>query len=192
MKVVEWLDHYVFEIENFLQPEECDSFIEDSLKQGYEPTTIETRGGAMRVERIRNNDRLTVDDKNLADGFWRPLKPFLPDVFGGREPIGLNERFRYYRYTLNQLFDWHFDGFYERENGECSQYTFMVYLNDDFIGGTTSFCDVKCKLVFDEFVVTPQKGSALLFFHRIPHRGDPVIEGTKFVLRSDVMYSKPL
>ena len=32
-------------------------------------------------------------------------------------------------------FDWHYDGCFERENGERSFLTFMVYLNEGFAGG---------------------------------------------------------
>ncbi len=47
-------------------------------------------------------------------------------------PAGLNERLRLYRYDVGQKFDWHRDGCFERDNGERSQFTFMIYLNDDF------------------------------------------------------------
>ena len=75
-----------------------------------------------------------------------------------------------------------------RENGERSQFTFMVYLNDGFGGGGTSFADPRRRL-FDAFTVVPKKGSALFFYHHLDHRGDEVTSGRKYVLRSDVMYS---
>jgi len=65
----------------------------------------------------------------------------VPRTFKGRVASGLNERLRFYRYDPGQKFDWHQDGYYERENGERSQFTFMVYLNDGFGGGGTSFVD---------------------------------------------------
>jgi hypothetical protein len=40
--------------------------------------------------------------------------------------------------------------------------------------------------------VTPKTGMALLFHHPISHRGDPVIAGRKYVLRTDVMYARPM
>ena len=56
-----------------------------------------------------------------------------------------------------------------------------VYLNDDFEGGHTAFLD---------FGVTtaPRTGTALLFQHYMLHEGCNVVAGTKYVLRSDVMY----
>jgi hypothetical protein len=49
--------------------------------------------------------------------------------------VGLNERFRFYRYDPGQHFAPHMDGCYQRANGEESQFTFLVYLNDGFVGG---------------------------------------------------------
>jgi len=51
----------------------------------------------------------------------------------------------------------------------------IVYLNDDFTGGTTSFP------VLDR-VVTPRTGHALLFVPHLVHGADPVERGEKFVL----------
>lgn len=50
----------------------------------------------------------------------------------------------------------------EPDNGETirRQYTVLVYLNDDFIGGATEFPNLKR-------VVKPQKGKAVLFTNLI-------------------------
>ena len=84
---------------------------------------------------------------------------------------------------------WQKDGAFERDNGELSQFTFMIYLNDGYAGGCTSFRDDFGRL-FENFTVAPKRGSALFFYHPLDHRGDEVISGRKYVLRSDVMYSR--
>lgn len=61
----------------------------------------------------------------------------------------------------------------------------MVYLNDDFAGGTTDFYGD------DELPrasIRPKRGMALVFVHAQLHEGAPVISGRKYVLRTDVMY----
>ena len=98
---------------------------------------------------------------------------------GGREVVGFDDRFRFYRYDIGQQFDWHYDGPFTRPNGERSRLTFMIYLNDDFEGGQTSFKN--CTIV-------PKTGLALLFIPQIRHKGEPVTKGRKYVLRTDVMY----
>lgn len=103
----------------------------------------------------------------------------------------MNERLRLYRYDVGQKFDWHLDGSFERPTGERSFFTFMVYLNDDFEGGTTSFTNVQSRISTGDMLrVTPKTGMALLFHHPILHRGDPVVAGRKYVLRTDVMYGR--
>ncbi len=94
---------------------------------------------------------------------------------------GFNERFRFYRYEKGQYFDWHNDGIYVRSNKEESMLTFLIYLNDNFKGGATM-------LSWD--TIQPQLGMALIFPHRLLHRGVEVESGIKYVLRTDVMYSE--
>ena len=110
----------------------------------------------------------------------------------GSTAVGVNERIRFYRYDPGQQFDWHTDGFFRRDELEQSRLTFMVYLNDGFAGGETSFSGDGCTPRFADFSVTPSTGLALFFTHMLPHKGQPVTEGRKYVLRTDVMYSTRL
>ena len=176
---------HVFLLHNFLSPEECAAQIARSEKSGYEEATIITSGGARMDKSIRDNDRLIVDDPLLAEAWYQRAKPFLPVQLGDWRMVGFNERFRYYRYDVSQKFAPHFDGYFRRANGEQSQLTFMVYLNDDFVGGQTKFY---LDLGVPHLVVHPLAGAALVFVHRQMHEGAPVWEGRKYVLRTDVMY----
>jgi hypothetical protein len=106
----------------------------------------------------------------------------------------LNERFRYYRYGPGQKFDWHFDGPFTRENGDSSKLTFMVYLSDGFLGGETAFNLKRHGGVRDDdpvLEVIPVAGTALVFRHDVLHTGAMVLQGTKYVLRTDVMFRHP-
>ena len=100
------------------------------------------------------------------------------------EAIGLNERFRYYRYDPGQKFRPHFDGSFDRTYAEKSLLTFMVYLNEGFAGGWTRFHTDR------ERFVAPEAGKALVFWHQQLHEGMPVESGRKYVLRTDVMYRR--
>ena len=53
--------------------------------------------------------------------------------------------------------------------------TVIVYLNDDFSGGTTTFPKL-------EYAVVPRAGHVLLFPSRYRHRADEVTEGIKYVV----------
>ena len=63
----------------------------------------------------------------------------------------------------------------------------MLYLNDNFTGGETKFYDEDRSL---RLSVRPQRGMALVFAHLQLHEGAPVAQGRKYVLRTDVMYSR--
>ena len=183
------MENHVFEIPNFLTEAECKEHIIQAEGIGFEETLITTQDGFVPDEIIRNNDRIIFKDLTQAEAIWARLKSSIPSEFKSRDAIGLNERFRYYRYTPGQMFDWHQDGYFGRANGERSQFTFMIYLNSDFEGGGTSFSDIFSPEFFSDFKITPETGKALLFHHPIAHRGDKLIKGTKYILRTDIMYS---
>ncbi len=178
-------DESIVTVSNFLSPEECDAVIRETLATGYEEAPITTfRGFQMRPD-IRNNTRVMKDDAVLAARLWERMKGFVPvhhERIGTWHAHGLNERFRYYRYTGGQYFKWHGDGPFIRSTEEMSLFTAMVYLNDDFEGGTTDF----------QFglSVTPRRGMLLLFEHSFVHQGAPVRSGCKYVLRTDVMFHR--
>ncbi len=144
--------------------------------------------GAARRPDVRNNDRVIWDDEALAARLWPRLQPFAPSPVEGCEVLGLNERWRFYRYDVGQTFAAHYDGAFRRANGEHSQVTFMIYLNDGFEGGATKF---DLRYPFGELSIEPRAGMALLFLHHLRHEGAPVERGRKYVLRTDIMYARP-
>lgn len=132
----------------------------------------------------------------------------------------LNERLRFLKYVGGEYFRPHWDGMYTTPDGsEVSLYTIHLYLNGDgeqdleevlkhqkredeghdvenpdpegkLLGGATSF-------IFsfeepDEAVrIWPKTGSILVFQHNdLLHSGDSVFAGTKYTMRTDVMFSK--
>ncbi|WP_372367189.1 2OG-Fe(II) oxygenase [Candidatus Uabimicrobium sp. HlEnr_7] len=126
----------------------------------------------------------------MAKKLWERVKVFVPEKCEGRESLGLNERFRFYRYDLGQRFAPHSDDIYTRENGEHSLFTFIIYLNEDCEGGETKFFFMPLLDQKEELIIKPQTGMALLFKHEIIHEGATIVSGRKYVLRSDVMYTR--
>jgi hypothetical protein len=175
----------IFVIRGFLTPDECLAFIARAEQAGFEDAPITTSQGFVMRKDVRDNARVMIDDLDLAAAWWERARPHLVLEWFGWRLVGFNERFRYYRYDIDQRFALHKDGYFQRDNGERSQFTFMVYLNDDFTGGTTNF--VRGQQVLR---VHPEAGMALVFFHRQLHEGAPVLSGRKYVLRTDVMYAQ--
>lgn len=178
------LDHQaplVFTVDDVLTAEQCAQVVEriEALGPTVAPITTE-RGFVMRTD-IRNNTRVMFDDVPFAQLLFDRVAPHLPQALCGMKPVGANERFRCYRYEHEQRFAPHYDGAFVRSDSERSLLTFMVYLNEGFGGGATTFHD------FD-VSVTPKTGRALLFQHFLLHEGCSVTSGVKYALRSDVMY----
>ena len=170
----------ILQIKSVLSPQRCDELIRFSEAAGYSEAPISVADEPVMRKDLRSNDRLIVDDVELCDELWQLIKPYVQKFKGSRPVAGLNERLRFYRYHPGQIFEWHYDGFFRRQNGERSFYTLLFYLNGDFSGGTTAF---------EEVEIIPQQGDALIFLHHQLHAGLPVEEGCKYVLRSDIMYA---
>ena len=84
---------------------------------------------------------------------------------------------------FGQQFKVHPDGHFKRNDDEVSMVTMLIYLNEDFIGGETEF-------VMPWKAIPPKTGKLLLFRHNQLHKGNPVPQGIKYVLRTDVMYKR--
>ncbi len=196
----------IWTIENFLTKEECLNLIIFSEHKSYDEATVSLKTGAKMMKNIRNNDRLIYEDKELAQKYWQKLQEFCPifineivkEETNKYKAIGINPTFRFYKYESNQRFKKHIDGRIEtEENGQKqeSRITFMIYLSDDFQGGQTIF-DYKNEeneenqqnKKVEVIEIKPKAGTALCFVHEIKHEGKPVPTGTKYVLRSDIMF----
>jgi len=171
----------IITIPDVLSAVECSDHIARSEQIGYGAAPVITFRGPEINEEVRNNDRILVDDHELAAFIWPRVRDHIPTILDDREALGLNERFRYYRYKPGQKFALHRDGSFRRENGEESKLTCILYLNNDFSGGETKVKDR---------VIEPQRGMALIFRHEFLHEGRPVLAGKKYVLRTDVMYDR--
>ncbi len=171
-------------IDDFLTPEECQKFIvkPDKLKDGWLPASITTPSGAVIKENYRNNDRHMFDDPELANHFTKKLKSYIDDSDKEWSFCGLNERFKIYRYHVGQNFAMHTDAQYSRNDNERSFQTIIIYLNENYEGGETEF--------FGMDTIMPKTGLAVVFYHHLMHEGLPVVKGTKYALRTDVMYKK--
>ena len=101
--------------------------------------------------------------------------------------VECNERLRLLRYDGGEYFAPHRDGTYVREDGgDRSFVTVLIYLNQGFEGGETTF--LHCRDFDKKVPYVPETGSVLLFQHDILHEGSLLRSGTKYIIRTDVMY----
>ena len=166
--------------DSFLNFDECAALIERVEAIGFEDSYIISNGEKIVAKEIRNNQRVILDDLNLANKLWEKIISSLSLKVEGWVPVGLNERFRFYRYTENQLFRLHKDFPFVRNNQE-SKLSFIIYLNESFKGGQTDF---------RQFEISPKTGRAIAFDHDLLHEGKSVLSGIKYAVRTDIMYEK--
>ncbi len=118
---------------------------------------------------------------------------------------GINPRLRVLKYDAcdKDEFLGHFDATTEIHSlGQTSYITVLLYLNDgggkDFDGGETEFLSQEdhggeesedpSLSKMDSIKIVPTAGTAVLFEHDLFHRGRPLLWGTKYVLRTDIMF----
>lgn len=173
---------YIVEVDDVLTSAQCAELI--SRIDAMEPklATINTSQGVKVRTDVRNNERVIFDDPDLANRLFETVKTNLPSEMRNRQMVGANERFRCYRYRAGMRFAPHSDGSFVRDETEMSFFTFLVYLNEGFVGGETNF------FTRPEVSIKPREGLGLLFQHPILHEGAEVTQGVKYVARTDIMY----
>ncbi|SEN02997.1 WD domain-containing protein, G-beta repeat-containing protein [Stigmatella aurantiaca] len=170
---------------------ECLGLIQEAERVGFQAT------GRDYPPSYRDNDRQVHDDAALADTVFARLRPFLPerlvDASGDTWHLqGLNPRFRYCRYRGGQRFCIHRDGAYAPSPRVRSHLTCMLYLNDaqEFSGGATRYYADRSEEAELLGAVRPEAGTLIVFDHALWHDGEAVSAGTKYVLRTDVLYER--
>lgn len=182
-------DKLAFYVDNVFTKEECDEFIRQAEEIGFTMALLNVGGGREKLAPdVRNNSRCYIDSFEESERIWERIKQFVPQVWNGHQALGLNERLRVLRYDEGEYFAPHFDGSYQRDNGERSYITLQLYLNEGFEGGHTTFLplDGSARAV----PCIPKTGRVLIFQHDILHEGSVLESGQKYAIRTDVMYSK--
>ncbi|CAE8601825.1 unnamed protein product [Polarella glacialis] len=180
-----------FQLLDLLSAEECRGFIDILDSLGFHSDAAVSLPYNFRH---MTNCNLVVPEEVDARLFER-CRRLLPDV-AGHPPLGLNAKFRCYRYAAGDYFRPHTDGAWpgsrfrdgqylaDAYGDRMSQFTFLILLGDGYEGGSTSFYPV---------TKTPL-GGALCFPHGFHpdsplHGGSEVLSGIKYIVRSEVLYS---
>jgi hypothetical protein len=173
-------ERLLWSVEGVYSPAECDDFV--ALIERSAPSL------ATNNPLYRDQDRVIRDDPEIAGELFRRLRPHLPERMGELRLVGLNDRLRFYRYRPGQRFDPHMDHWYRPDDRRITLHTVLAYFNDDFEGGETKFQEQ-----LDE-VLVPRRGLVAIFQHKLRHEGCEVLRGTKYAMRSDVIYeaSEPI
>ncbi|RDW67604.1 hypothetical protein BP6252_09000 [Coleophoma cylindrospora] len=180
-------------VHHLLSQEECNELIATQT----DLTAYETR--------YARRNRSIFPDPKLSERIWSRIQPFFKDEIcmddDGEEwkVQGLNEVWRLVRYDEGGIFGPHTDGTRLADLNTQSFMTINIYLNTvpPSQGGSTRFLQsvVPSSAVLPASQILtsiqPNRGTALIFAHDVPHDGDIVQNGgTKYLLRTDMMYRR--
>lgn len=176
--LLRWYGERVCTVAGLLSVNECEELVALAESVGFEPAGVRTAGGPVAMPQIRNNDRAMLEHPTWVALIWERVQALPLPELDGQVPIGLPKALRFYRYRPGQRFKMHKDGPWQ-ESGHTSKLTLLIYLNQGYQGGETDF---------REFAIQGEAGMGLLFVHDTWHEGASLVEGTKYVLRSDLLY----
>jgi hypothetical protein len=191
-----------FQLLNVLAPDECERLIGLTERLGY------LADAAVSLPRsVRHNDSATwIADDITTELLWQRCSSHIPpsDEMGGKRAVGLNARFRFYRYGEGDYFGPHTDGSWPGSrvvdgmlvdnafDDRWSQLTFLLFLSAGFEGGATRFYVDPYDRRASVDVRTPL-GGVLCFPHgehplHCVHGSEPISSGVKYIIRSDVLF----
>lgn len=179
---------YISFYHNVFTPEECDFVIDNSekLNKFKKSGMYNTKLKQSEILDSRTSSSF-VDEDSIFNGIRSKSYQLLKDKFSYINNFSIEhfEKTQIQRYHVGQYVASHMDYF------NCGQYvtnndkmaTLIIYLNDNFSGGETTFDFLNIK-------VKPEKGSALFFNYdyntnikiKSKHGGLPVLEGTKYII----------
>ncbi len=202
----------VFQLLNVVSSEECSRLVRLTESLGY------LEDAAVSLPRsIRHNHNITwIADDETTEIIWNRCRPLMLDsagIFFGKQALGLNSRFRFYRYNEGDYFSPHTDGSWPGTrvvDGELvgnafpdrwSQLSFLLFLSDGYEGGATRFyrdrgTRTQAATGGDEESVVDIRtpiGGVLCFPHgthplHCLHGSEAITSGSKYIIRSDVLF----
>ena len=201
-----------FQVMDILTAQECADLVRTSESLGY------SEDASVSLPRsVRKNENLVwIIDQITHNIIWKRVeKAFvhLGDTYDGKKAVGLNRRFRFYKYSKGDFFKPHTDGAWPGSGivdqqlianvspDRYSRMTFLLLLSDDFQGGETAFYVNKedaskpakrTEEVKIEEIRTPL-GAALCFPHgahplHALHGSREIRSGVKYIIRTDVLF----
>ena len=200
-----------FQLLNVLTGGECERLIKLTETLGY------LEDAAVSLPRsVRHNHNATwIADDQTNQAIWnRCADSFaLDNAVLGKQALGLNARYRFYRYTEGDYFAPHTDGSWPGSRiidnqlvtnayeDRWSMLTILLFLSDEFEGGATRFfvsqADPSQPARSSDDVATVDirtpLGGALCFPHgshpqHCMHASEPISAGQKYIIRSDVLF----
>jgi hypothetical protein len=143
---------------------------------------------------MRIHGRWSKIDTSCAHSIFRRVSPILEWCslarIGREKAVGCHPNIRIYRYRQGEAFGRHIDESNKVDGMGTTLVTVLIYLSECKGGCTTFYTGHFSSAVAAK--VTPTAGLILLHRHGekcLTHEAQPVLEGVKYILRTDVVFS---
>ncbi len=200
-----------FQLLNVLTSQEADRLVALSEMLGYHedsPVSL--------PHQIRHNENFNwVVSQAIDTTLWQRSGHLVTEQWQGQTAQGINARFRFYKYKKGDFFSPHTDGAWPGSRvvnkqlvasaypNLYSQYTYLIFLSDDYQGGRTQFMvnqadpgkPAKNPKNAKVVPVRTPKGAVLCFPHgthplHCLHASEEITQGTKYVIRTDILFGQ--
>lgn len=176
-------DYHIFN--SLLSSTECDEIIGSVGDDDYKISPVHNKHTGLYniILDIRSSKVAHISIK-IAKNVIKRLANITPLVYRSTMSYG---KPRIIKYDNDELFQCHRDSIFTRViNGKLhtGKYNVIVYLNDDYKNGTTTFYDVKNGLYKS---IKGKKGDVMIFDPNILHSGDKT-EGIKYIMLFQLVY----
>ena len=171
----------------FFSQSDCDEIIKIAKEQGLTQSTVTTGVPNFRTSQLCY---FKYGYNTLVDNIYSRISEIVNQPIENIEPVQVN------RYSENQYFLPHFD-FLPHDlivnTGGQRLFTFLLYLNSDFIGGQTRFPNI-------DVIIQPKTGQAIVWRNCLSdvnlidydylHESMSVSSGEKWILVAWIRESK--
>lgn len=174
-----------WEIPGFLTPEECDQLRKDAINKGLVESLVLSDDNQNIADTRRKSEQVwfnKLDNNSIIE----KIRNKSVELSG--QPLSHFEDVQVVRYGVGGKYEPHYDSCNKTDVKTCHsdnprKMTVLIYLNDDFECGGTSFPRLSK-------TVKPEKGKALVFFvsnengllyEDALHGGDPICKGEKWI-----------
>jgi hypothetical protein len=165
---------------------ECADLIRLTENQGYTKATLfDENNVEYDVPDYRKGLRCIVDDEQFARILEERILHLIPKMYMSNKYHSINPRFRCLKYDEpSHHFEPHCDGCYSTEN-HMSMITILIYLNENYEGAKTSLHSDEETIINQ---IIPKTGMVYLMDQEIFHSVPNLISGTKYAIRTELMY----
>jgi len=172
-------DLYV--IDNFLNETEIETYLEYVKNQSES-----------QIKKAFNNQtnffNAKLENSELSQTFYKKVENIniVDKSDMNRKPIKACNYVFMAKYNPDGNFNLHTDTGSHFLPDEISYQTLLIYLNNDYTGGETTFYNQNFE---KKVVVIPKKGTAILFKIDLWHQGEKVLKGRKYWIGTEIVWS---